>query len=382
MKLKTLGLALAAGVLVSTAPSAMAEIRIGAFTSATGPASFLGEPQRLTIEMLVKEINEAGGINGETIRIFYYDDMSDASASRNFATRMIEEDEVVAVIGGSGTGNSMAVIPVVEDAEIPFVSFSGGVEIIEPVREWVFKPPHTDRMACEKIFEDMKTLGLSRAALISGQGGFAQSMAKQCSELAPKVGVTILAQESYGPRDSDMTPQLNRIRAVDGVEAVINADVGQGPAIVTRNFRQLGMEQTLYMSHAAATQGYLEAVAADGEGIRIPAPSLLIVETLEDDNPQKAILVKYREQFTAATGRQPDAFGGYAHDGLLLLVDAMKRASTTEPAAVRDALEATDGFIGTVGTIRMSPTDHLGIDLGSFEMLTIRDGRWAPATSD
>ena len=259
MKLKTLGLALAAGVLVSTAPSAMAEIRIGAFTSATGPASFLGEPQRLTIEMLVKEINEAGGINGESIRIFYYDDMSDASASRNFATRMIEEDEVVAVIGGSGTGNSMAVIPVVEDAEIPFVSFSGGVEIIEPVREWVFKPPHTDRMACEKIFEDMKTLGLSRAALISGQGGFAQSMAKQCSELAPKVGVTILAQESYGPRDSDMTPQLNRIRAVDGVEAVINADVGQGPAIVTRNFRQLGMEQTLYMSHAAATQGYFLA---------------------------------------------------------------------------------------------------------------------------
>jgi branched-chain amino acid transport system substrate-binding protein len=382
MKLKTLALALATGVAVSGACPAMAEIRIGAFTSATGPASFLGEPQRLTIDMLVKDINESGGINGENIRIFYYDDMSDASASRNFATRMIEEDEVVAVIGGSGTGNSMAVIPVVEDAEIPFVSFSGGVEIIEPVREWVFKPPHTDRMACEKIFGDMKVLGLTRAALISGQGGFAQSMAKQCSELAPSVGIEILAQESYGPRDSDVTPQLNRIRAIEGVEAVINADVGQGPTIVTRNFRQLGMEQTLYMSHAAATQGYLEAVAGDGEGIRIPAPSLLVVETLADDNPQKAMLIKYRDQFIAATGRQPDAFGGYAHDGLLLLVDAMKRAGTSEPAAVRDALEATDGFVGTVGTIRMSPTDHLGIDLGSFEMLTIRDGKWAPTTSN
>jgi branched-chain amino acid transport system substrate-binding protein len=179
-----------------------------------------------------------------------------------------------------------------------------------------------------------------------------------------------------------VTPQLNRIRAIEGVEAVINADVGQGPTIVTRNFRQLGMEQTLYMSHAAATQGYLEAVAGDGEGIRIPAPSLLVVETLADDNPQKAMLIKYRDQFIAATGRQPDAFGGYAHDGLLLLVDAMKRAGTSEPAAVRDALEATDGFVGTVGTIRMSPTDHLGIDLGSFEMLTIRDGKWAPTTSN
>jgi len=380
MKLKTLALTLAAGVALSGVSPAMAEIRIGAFTSATGPASFLGEPQRLTVEMLVKQINESGGINGEPIQLFYYDDMSDASASRNFATRMIEEDEVVAVIGGSGTGNSMAVIPVVEDAEIPFVSFSGGVEIIDPVREWVFKPPHTDLMACEKIFEDMKVLGLSKAALISGQGGFAQSMAKQCAELAPKVDIEILVQESYGPRDSDMTPQLNRIRGTDGVEAVINADIGQGPAIVTRNFRQLGMEQTLYMSHPAATQGYLEAVAADGEGIRIPGPSLLIVDTLDDDSPEKPILLTYRDQFIAATGRQPDAFGGYAHDGLLLLVDAMKRAGTSDPAAVRDALEATDGFIGTVGAIRMSPEDHLGIDLSSFVMLTIRDGKWAPVS--
>jgi branched-chain amino acid transport system substrate-binding protein len=382
MNLKALTFALGLSVSLTGADQALAEIRIGAFTSATGPASFLGEPQRLTIEMLVKEINGSGGVNGEQLRVFYYDDMSDASASRNFATRMIEEDEVVAVIGGSGTGNSMAVIPVVESAEIPFVSFSGGVDIINPVREWVFKPPHTDRMACEKIFEDMKALGLTKAALISGQGGFAQSMAKQCVELAPSVGIEILAQESYGPRDSDMTPQLNRIRDTAGVEAVINADIGQGPAIVTRNFRQLGMEQTLYMSHPAATQGYIEAVGADGEGIRLPAPSLLIVDTLEDDNPQKPILVKYRDQYIAATGKQPDAFGGYAHDGLLLLVDAMKRAGTSNPRAVRDALEATDGFIGTVGAIKMSPTDHLGIDLSSFEMLTIKDGKWTAVNSD
>lgn len=382
MKSGMLGLLLAATVSLAATGGAGAEVRIGAFTSATGPASFLGEPQRLTVDMLVKQINEAGGVNGEPIRLFYYDDVSDASASRNLAVRMIEEDEVVAVIGGSGTGNSMAVIPAIQDAEIPFVSFSGGVEIVDPVRKWVFKPPHTDLMACEKIFEDMKGLGLSGAALIAGQGGFAQSMAKQCNELAPKVGIKILAQESYGPRDSDMTPQLNRIRGVDGVEAVINADIGQGPAIVTRNFRQLGMEQVLYMSHPAATQGYLDAVGADGEGIRIPAPSLLVIDTLDDANPQKAILQKYRDDFIAATGRQPDAFGGYAHDGLLLLVDAMKRAGSSDPAAVRDALEATDGFIGTVGTIRMTPTDHLGIDLSSFVMLTIDGGKWAPVKSN
>ncbi len=370
-------LAISVAFASAVAFSAQAEVKIGAFTSATGPASFLGEPQRQTIELLVKQINDAGGINGEQIKLFFYDDTSDASASRNFAVRMIEEDGVVAIIGGSGTGNSMAVIPVVEDAEIPFVSFSGGVEIINPVREWVFKPPHTDLMACEKIFEDMKANGLSKAALIAGQGGFAKSMVTQCNALAPTVGIEILAEESYGPRDSDMSTQLNRIKGIAGVEAVINADIGQGPAIVTRNFHQLGMEPVLYMSHPAATQGYLEAAGAAAEGIRLPAPLLLVADTLDDGDPQKEVLVTYRNAFSQAYNRPADAFGGYAHDGLMLLVDAMRRAGSFEPAAVRDALEATDGFIGTVGPIKMSPTDHLGIGLSSFEIMTVKDGQWS-----
>ena len=373
-------LAACAVVFSLSVPHASAEIKIGAFTSATGPASFLGEPQRLTLEMLVRKINAAGGVNGEPIKLLYYDDASDASASRNFAVRMIEEDGVAAIVGGSGTGNSMAVLPVVEDAKIPFVSFSGGVEIISPVRKWVFKPPHTDLMACQKIFEDMGALGLKTAALIAGQGGFAKSMARQCAQLAPQKSITILAEESYGPRDSDVSPQLNRIKAIAGVDAVINADIGQGPAIVTRNFRQLGMTQTLYMSHAAATLGYLEAVGRDGEGVRLPAPLLLVANDLADGDPQKKVLLDYRSDYLAATKREPDAFGGYAHDGLLLLVDAMRRAKSTEPTKVRDALEATTAFVGTVGRIRMSPTDHLGIDASSFAMLTITNGRWARAS--
>ena len=370
-------IALALGAACMAAAPAFADVKIGVVVSATGPASFLGEPQRQTVEMLAKQINEAGGINGEKLRLFVYDDGSDASASRNYAVRLIDNDGVDAIVGGSGTGNSMAMIPVIEDAEIPFVSFSGGVEIIDPVKHWVFKPPHTDLMACEKIFVDMRDLGLTKAALIAGQGGFAKSMAARCKQVAPSYDIQVVIEESYGPRDSDMTPQLNRIRGTAGVEAVISADIGQGPAIVTRNFRQLGMDQVLYMSHGAATQGYLDAVGQAGEGIRIPAPLLMAVSSMKDDDPYKPMLTKFREDFIQATGRQPDAFAGYAHDGLLLLIDAMKRAGTTKAKAVRDALEATDGFEGTVGRIKMSPTDHLGITLESFQMMTIKDGNWA-----
>jgi len=270
-------------------------------------------------------------------------------------------------------------IPVFEEAQTPYVSFSGGVEIIDPVRKWVFKPPHTDLMACRKIYEDMKRRNISKIAIIAGQGGFAKSMEKQCKLVAADYGITILASESYGPRDSDVTPQLNRIKSVGGVQAVLNPDIGQGPAIVTRNFHQLGMTSQLYLSHAAATSGYLKAVGADAEGVSLPAPSLLIADALPDGDPLKKVLIDYKTTFEKATGKEADAFGGYAHDCFLLLADAMTRAKTKDRKAVRDALEATKGFLGTVGAINMSAKDHLGIDLSSFRMLKVADGKWVAA---
>ena len=129
-------------------PSASAEIRIGATVSETGPAAFLGDPEAKTLKMLVDELNAAGGINGEEIALTLYDDGGDPNKARTFATRLVEDDEVVAIIGGTTTGTTMSIIPVAEDAEIPFISLAGAIEIIDPVKDWVFKTPHTDRMAC------------------------------------------------------------------------------------------------------------------------------------------------------------------------------------------------------------------------------------------
>ncbi|GGC86993.1 ABC transporter substrate-binding protein [Chelatococcus reniformis] len=359
------------------ATAARSEILIGSVLSTTGPASFLGEPEKQTLEVYAKRINDAGGVNGEKIRLIIYDDGSDASNSRTFATRLVEQDQVVAVVGGTGTGNSLAMIPVFEEAGIPFVSLSGGVDIIDPVRKWVFKPPHTDRMACAKIFTDLKQRGLTNAAFIAGQGGYAKSMVTQCRSVAGQYGIKILAEESYGPRDSDMTAQLTRIKALPGLKAVINADIGQGPAIVTRNAAQINLGMPLYQSHGAATQGYLELAGPAAEGVRLPGPSLLVAEQLPDSDPQKKVLLDYTAVIEKATGKPVGTFGGYAHDGLLLLVDAMKRAGSADPAKVRDQLEKTKGYVATVGIITMSPTDHLGIDLSAFRMLEVKRGKWA-----
>ncbi len=355
---------------------ASAQIKIGSILSVTGPASFLGDPEKKTLEMYVAEINAKGGVNGQKLQLIVYDDAGKADSARTFATRLVEEDKVVAVIGPSTTGSTLAVMPVFEEAHIPLISLAGAVQIIEPVHKWVFKTPHTDTMACEKIFADLKNRKLTNVAMISGTGGFGKSMNAQCHKVADKAGVKILITETYGPRDSDMTPQLTKIRDTAGVQAVVNPGFGQGPAIVTRNYKQLGIKLPFYQSHGVCSKAYIKLAGDAAEGVRLPCAALLIADKLPASDKQKPVVVGYEKAYQKKTGQAVSTFGGHAYDGLMILTEAMKRAKSSDPAKVRDEIEKTKGFVGTGGIVNMSSTDHLGLDLSAFHMLEIKNGDW------
>lgn len=368
--------AVAATAALSWSAGAMAEIKIGSVLAVTGKASFLGDPEEKTLKMYVDEINEQGGVLGEKLELVVYDAAGNANKARTFATRLIEEDGIVAMVGGSTTGTTMAMVPLFEEAEVPFISMGGGLVIVNPVKPYVFKTPHTDRMACEKIFDDMRKRGMRKIALISGTGGFGKSMRGQCLDVAGKYRMEIVADETYGPADNDMTPQLTNIRNAEGVEAVVNAGFGQGPAIVTRNYRQLGIEVPLYQSHGVASKKYIELAGDAANGVRLPAAALLVAEDLPADDPQKSVVVNYKKAFEERWSQPVSTFGGHAYDGLFILVEAIKRAGSADPKAIRDEIEKTSGFIGTAGEVNMSATDHLGLSLSAFRMLEIQDGNW------
>lgn len=375
MKIMTSTAMVAAMALAGAA--AQAEIRLGVSVSASGPAAFLGDPEAKTIEMMIHQINAAGGVNGEEIALTLYDDGGDPNKARTFATRLVEDDGVVAIIGGTTTGTTMSIINVAEDEGIPFISLAGAISIVDPVREYVFKTPHTDRMACEKIFTDMQAQGISKIGMISGTDGFGASMEAQCKDVAGSHGIEILVAETYGPQDADVTPQLTRIRNTEGVQAVLNPGFGQGPAIVTRNVAQLGFEVPLYQSHGVASNAFIELAGPEAaEGVRLPGTALLIGDLLAEDDPQYQVVTSYIADFTAEYGMDPSTFAGYAHDAVALMVDAIGRAGEADPDAIRDAIEATSGFVGTTGTYTFSPEDHLGLDLTAFRMLEITDGGW------
>ncbi len=356
--------------------SAAAQIKIGSVLSVTGPASFLGDPEKKTLEMYVDDINAKGGVNGQKLQLVVYDDGGDANNARTFATRLVEEDKIDAMVGGTTTGSTIAMIPVFEDAQIPFISLAGAIQIVEPVHKWVFKTPHTDRMACEKIFADLKQRHLTTIALISGTDAFGKSMHDQCVAVAPKSGIAVTYEESYGPRDSDMTPQLTNIRNKADVQAVVNTGFGQGPAVVTRNYRQLGISIPLYESHGVASKQYIDLAGPAADGVRLPAAALLVADKLAADDPQKPVVVAYSRAYQQKTGQTVSTFGGHAYDGLMILVQAMQRAKSADKAKVRDEIERTKGYVGTGGIVNMSPTDHLGLDLSAFRVLEIRNGDW------
>jgi len=368
--------ALATVAALAFAQPASAQIKIGSVLSVTGPASFLGDPEKKTLEMYVDQINAKGGVNGQKLQLIIYDDAGNANSAKTFATRLIEEDKVVAMIGGTSTGATLAMIPVFEDAQVPFISLAGAIQIVEPVRKWVFKTPHTDKMACQKIFADLKARNLTTVGMISGTDAFGKSMRDQCVAVAPQDGIKIAHEETYGPRDSDMTPQLTNIKNTAGVQAVVNPGFGQGPAIVTRNYKQLGITLPLYESHGVASKQYIELAGAAAEGVRLPAAALLIADKLPANDPQKPVVVNYTKEYEAKTGQAVSTFGGHAYDGLMILVQAMQRAKSAEPAKVRDEIEKTKGFVGTGGIVNMSPTDHMGLDLSAFHMLEIKNGDW------
>src|ERR1035437_1983801 len=365
-------LILSAILAASTAPAlAQDTIKIGAFLSVSGPAAFLGDPEQKTLELYVDKINAEGGVLGRKLQLVSYDDSGDAEKARTSTKRLIEQDKVDIIVGGSTTGATMAAVSLVEAAQMPFISLAGAVVIIEPTKKWVFKTPHTDRMASEKVFADLNSRNLTKLALISGTGGFDKSMRAECLKVAPNYKIQVVADEVYGAGDTDMTAQLTKIKNTAGVQAVLNAGFGPGPAIVTKNYRQIGVAVPLYQSHGVGTKEFIKLAGAAADGVRLPASALLVADTLPASDPQRAVLVSYKHEYESHFKSDVSTFGGHAYDGLMLAVEAIKKAGSTDKAKVRDALESIHGYMGTAGVVNMSPTDHMGLDLTAFRILAV-----------
>jgi branched-chain amino acid transport system substrate-binding protein len=364
-----------------TVQPAVASYKIGAIFSVTGPASFLGDPEKKTAEMIVDQVNQAGGINGKKIELIVYDDEGDATKCNLFARRLITQDRVLAVIGPSQSGLTMAIIPLFEQFKTPLISCAASHKIVMDEKTgkpfpWIFKTPQSDSMAVEAIYSQMQTMGINRIAITSVTSGFGASGREELLRIAPEYNMEIVADEKYDPRDTDMTAQLTKIRAL-APQAIVNWSIGPTQVIILRNWRELGMDKiTFFQSHGFGSRHNIELAAGAAEGVYCPLGACNIAEILPDDHPQKEVTMAYLKDYTARFNEPLSSFGGHAWDAMYLLIDAL-RAVGGDKAKIRDYIENKRGFVGQHGVFNFSPDDHNGLTKEAFQMVVVKDGDWA-----
>jgi branched-chain amino acid transport system substrate-binding protein len=363
------------GMFSGAAFCADKEYRVGCVFAITGNASWLGEPQKNTVEMIQKQINDAGGINGHKLVLFIEDTQGDNTRAVNAVKKLIKKENVCAIIGTSRSGTSMAVIPIVEKEQIPLISCAAAASITTPVeeRKWIFKTAQNDSDAVRRIYDHMIANGIKDIGIMSETTGFGDAGRTQLKELAKEYNINIVGEETYAPTDTDMTAQLIRIKNT-GAKAIVNWSIVPAQSIVPQNMRQLKIDIPLYQSHGFANIKYAEAAGEAAEGIIFPAGRIMAVDTLADANPQKAVLAKYKAEYESQYKDHVSTFGGHAYDGLWLIIEALKKVGN-DPAKIRDFLE-TATLTGIGGMFKFSPTDHCGLDKTAFEMMTVKGGKF------
>lgn len=366
--------AVAVSLLFSTNVFAATPIRIGALFAVTGPAAFLGGPERNAAQMVVDEINKAGGVKGRRLELIVYDTAGDATKAVNLATKLIKDDKVVAIVGPSTTGESMAVIPVVEREKVPLISCSAGIKITEPVKKWVFKTAQNDTLAVGRIYEQLQKQKQSKVSILTVSDGFGASGREQLKALAGKYGISIVSDDTYGPKDTDMTAQLTRIRGVKP-DAIICWGTNPGPAVIAKNAKQLGIRLPLYMSHGVSSKKFIELAGEAAEGIRLPSGRVVVADMLPASEPQKKSLMAFVKDYQNHYKVEGDHFGGHAWDAIMLLKGALERGATTADT-IRDQLEKTRQFHGIGGTFTYSAQDHAGLGKDAFVLVEIKNRDW------
>jgi len=373
--LSPLLIALALGALPARAAD---PIKVGALLSVTGPAAFLGGPEQRTLEMAVEELNAKGGLAGRPVQLIVKDTGGSPEKAVSFAKQLIDEEQVFAILGPSTSGETMAVKALAEGSGTLLISCAAAEAIVNPVAKWVFKTPQNDSDAAAMIFQRMKRDGLTKAAVLSSNTGFGKAGKGQLEKAAPAFGIEIVLSEVYDKAATDLTAEVTKVKA-SGAQALVNWSIEPAQAIVVKNARQMGLTLPVFQSHGFGNIQYVKAAGAAAEGVLFPAGRLLVAESLPAAHPQRALLLAYKKAYEARFKEEASTFGGHAYDALLVLASGVK-AGGLDRAKVREAIEGTKGLVGTAGTFSFSATDHGGLDIAAFELLTVKDGKFVPAT--
>jgi branched-chain amino acid transport system substrate-binding protein len=372
--------------LVAAATSGLSErasaagIKIGVVISQTGPGASLGVPQAKTVPLLPKEIA------GQSVEYIVLDDGSDATKAVANARKLITDDQVDALIGGSITPASIALVEVAAETKTPFISLAGSSLVVSPMDEkkkWVFKSPQNDALMAAAIADHMAKNGVKSVGFIGFSDAYGDGWLNVITPLLEQKGIKLVAAEKYARADTSVTGQILKILAAKP-DVVLIAGAGTPAALPAKTLRERGFTGVVYQTHGAGNNDFLRVGGKDVEGTIMPAGPVLVAAQLPDSNPSKKKALEYVSAYEAANGKDSvSTFGAHIFDADILLQNAapvgLKAGKPGTPefrAGLRDALEGLKEVVYSHGVATMTPTDHVGQDARSRVMVTVENGHW------
>jgi branched-chain amino acid transport system substrate-binding protein len=364
---------------LAVAQPSLADINVGVTLSATGPAASLGIPEKNTFEMIGAPV-----VAGQKINFIVLDDKSDTTEAVKNTRKVIAENAVDAIVGSTITPNSLAMVDVVADAEVPMISMAASARIVDPANpktKWVFKTPQSDSLMADAIAVHMKASGVKTLGYIGFSDAYGDSWLTEIKQSGKTAGIQVVAEEKYNRADPSVTGQVLKLLAAKPDAVLIGAS-GTPAATPEKELVARGYKGRIYQTHGVANPDFLRVLDKDGNGTILPTGPMLVYEQLPDTNAVKKSAGEYVRSYEAKYGTRA-TFGGHAWDSYLLLSRAIPEAlrkakpGTREfRAALRDALEGVKELPGAHGVFVMSPQDHNGLDNRARVMVRIDDGKW------
>ena len=361
---------------------------IGVLMASTGGGASLGEPERDAARLVQSQVDAQGGIKGpdgkqHPVKLVIYDTQTSSDVAITLAKKLISDDKAIAIVGGTTSPESLALVSIMQEAKIPFISVASSSQIVEPVADhfWVFKTAQNNRHTAPLQVEYAKAKGLTKIANLYVNNSYGEDGRNAIRDAAKAAGVEIVMEETFEATDTNMMAQLTKVKS-SGAQALLVTAIPPAASVLTKQFREMGLQIPLIHNHGIGMQSFITLAGAENaEGVVFPMGKLVAASSLPDSDPQKAVLLQFVKDYEAFTKNPSSTFAGHSWDGLQLTLKALATLPSglsleEQRVKVRDALETINNFPGIGGIFNMSAQDHVGLSTKDIVLARITNGKW------
>ncbi len=331
-------------------------IKIGGMFSTTGIIAGSGSEALSGAQILIEEVNAAGGINGSPVQLVHADDESRPEQAVSQLKRLIQRERVLAIAGPASTVVSASLSPILNESKIAAV---GCICFMGPITPYEFSTfPLFGIMS--NLGEFAKARNVKKIGVISQAGSLAELVQRTQLPVLEKLGFEIVGFEQFQASDTDLTPLLARLQS-KGAELIFAATSGAPAALIAKNFKQVGYPGTYWTYGGNATASFINLVGEAGDVVNMGGYKILVYRELPDSDPIKARLTSFAEKYVKKTGKEPGLYAAYGYDTALSLTEAI-RVAEPDRDKIRDALETQKNLRTLNGLINRSAMEHNGME--------------------